>query len=484
MTDTTVENGCLQMLPGVAAAKQLTLGHHDDPAVPWPGAMPMDCLMQKGDILLLSAYTPHQSTFNLSGSVRWSLDLRFQKVGEPNGRAPQPSFTVRSRRDSRTEERSFASWRAKHEQASSVLAECASDAFPQGRHMLQDPRLASEGSAAKEAPDANGPARRPRQRAAMGTAGTVRVGKLAAHLCTGGGTAGNNTYGHKIDGLDDVGAVTTAPRPLSRQEDPDGTDRPGLSPAEIAFFKEFGYVIKRRLLPPASLQPFVDAAWAVAPGGVSREDPSTWLDAGARWDNNHAYHAEGGVCTNPPDENCGGRLWWDCSSEPFLRATSWSAATLGVVEALIGGPVKRPGRCRGMYTIWPRRGDFASSAAAGATLGPHIDTETEQLLAVTYLSEVGPSGGNFVVWPGSHRLMHEGFEDCINPRLSSSFGRRMAAVREAVQPVEFVGGCGDVIFIHNRMVHSSGHNLGSAVRFASIQDFQRVRPRSRLKWGT
>ena len=41
-----------------------------------------------------------------------------------------------------------------------------------------------------------------------------------------------------------------------------------------------------------------------------------------------------------------------------------------------------------------------------------------------------------------------------------------------------------VIFIHNRMVHSSGHNLGTSVRIATIQDFQRVRPKSRIKWGT
>lgn len=219
-----------------------------------------------------------------------------------------------------------------------------------------------------------------------------------------------------------------------------------MSPAEVSHFKEQGYVIKRGLLPADSLAPFVDEAWEQVPAGIDRGDPATWLDAGSRWVSNNLYHAHGGVCTNPPDENSGGRLWWDCSSDDFLGATSWSAAMLTLVEALIGGPVKRPGRCRGMYTIWPRRGEFESANAAGATLGPHVDTETEQLLAVThrplpsrrrrhsiahhgvdrmrmvtvcaqvtYLSKVGPSGGNFVVWPGSHKLMYAGFDEEINP---------------------------------------------------------------------
>jgi hypothetical protein len=67
----------------------------------------------------------------------------------------------------------------------------------------------------------------------------------------------------------------------------------------------------------------------------------------------------------------------------------------------------------------------------GATLGPHIDTETEQLLAVTYLSDVGPSGGNFVVWPGSHAIMYHGFEEEINPRLCAlpAYTRRRGALQ-------------------------------------------------------
>ena len=88
--------------------------------------------MKRGDIILLSAYTPHRSQFNTTlDEVRWSLDLRFQRVGEPNGRAPQPSFVVRSRSNPSSEERDYSSWRRKHiagqEQAKVGV-------WPSGRH--------------------------------------------------------------------------------------------------------------------------------------------------------------------------------------------------------------------------------------------------------------------------------------------------------------------------------------------------------------
>ena len=70
MVETTIENGCLQILPDVAPARELVTGHHANPGDAWPGATPRNCLMKRGDVLLLSSYTPHQSTFNISNHVR------------------------------------------------------------------------------------------------------------------------------------------------------------------------------------------------------------------------------------------------------------------------------------------------------------------------------------------------------------------------------------------------------------------------------
>ena len=58
-------------------------------------------------------------------------DCAPSQVGEPNGRAPQPSFVLRSRAEPTSEEREFGAWRAKHA-AAAALAERGG--FPSGRH--------------------------------------------------------------------------------------------------------------------------------------------------------------------------------------------------------------------------------------------------------------------------------------------------------------------------------------------------------------
>jgi Phytanoyl-CoA dioxygenase (PhyH) len=43
------------------------------------------CTMKKGSVLLLNNLIPHRSTENYSDRIRWSIDLRWQKPGEPSG---------------------------------------------------------------------------------------------------------------------------------------------------------------------------------------------------------------------------------------------------------------------------------------------------------------------------------------------------------------------------------------------------------------
>ena len=52
--------------------------------------------MEKGDVLLMHKAVPHRSTLNHTDTVRWSMDLRFQRTGTPSGRPHQPDFAVRS----------------------------------------------------------------------------------------------------------------------------------------------------------------------------------------------------------------------------------------------------------------------------------------------------------------------------------------------------------------------------------------------------
>jgi len=50
-----------------------------------PNGEIVTCEMPKGSVLLLNNLIPHRSTENFSDIIRWSIDLRWQRPGEPSG---------------------------------------------------------------------------------------------------------------------------------------------------------------------------------------------------------------------------------------------------------------------------------------------------------------------------------------------------------------------------------------------------------------
>ena len=102
LVDATPENGCLQIIPrihGSGLKKHQTDALLGTSIIPeeMPDQKPLDLPMQKGDVLFMHKEIPHRSLPNLSDTVRWSMDLRYQKTGTPTGRPFHPEFTVRSR---------------------------------------------------------------------------------------------------------------------------------------------------------------------------------------------------------------------------------------------------------------------------------------------------------------------------------------------------------------------------------------------------
>jgi hypothetical protein len=85
-----------------------------------------------------------------------------------------------------------------------------------------------------------------------------------------------------------------------------------------------------------------------------------------------------------------------------------------------GAPITRPGHaCRGVYCSLPPLDTPQAAAAWGGhrrTFHGHVDGWEGQrwrLSASTLLQDVGPGGGGFCVWPGSHRAtwgLHMGLE--------------------------------------------------------------------------
>ncbi|NND22890.1 MAG: phytanoyl-CoA dioxygenase [Silicimonas sp.] len=123
VTDATVENGCLQVVPDKGellphCPKRQTAiadGHLDTTqAVPLP--------VKSGGAVIFHPMTPHASLPNLSDGIRWSFDLRYNVTGQPTGRAHFPEFVARSRSDPDTELRDWRQWRSMWEAARARLA--------------------------------------------------------------------------------------------------------------------------------------------------------------------------------------------------------------------------------------------------------------------------------------------------------------------------------------------------------------------------
>jgi phytanoyl-CoA hydroxylase len=115
MVDAGPENGCMEILPG--AVGMGLLPHETRAGVGTtiladrlPRVEPVALPVRKGGVILMHKETPHRSTPNRSDTVRWSLDLRYQKTGTPTGRPFHPDFVVRSRANPASVLTEHATW--------------------------------------------------------------------------------------------------------------------------------------------------------------------------------------------------------------------------------------------------------------------------------------------------------------------------------------------------------------------------------------
>ena len=117
--DATVENGCLQVVPGshrgdLALHCNYGEGKREYFQVNIPdklvGANHYPLPMKAGDVLFFHKKLMHSSLPNTSDSIRWSFDLRYNPVGQPTGRAWLPGFVARSRSHPETELKDPVKW--------------------------------------------------------------------------------------------------------------------------------------------------------------------------------------------------------------------------------------------------------------------------------------------------------------------------------------------------------------------------------------
>lgn len=140
ITDATIDNGCLQVIPGrrsellphcsqTGSQVGIRDRYLDGAAVPTP--------VKAGGAVVFHPMTPHSSLANVSSGYRWSFDLRYNVTGEPTGRGHFPDFVARSRQTPASELRDWRSWRQMWQDTRSNLATV--DHIPQHRWPTDGP---------------------------------------------------------------------------------------------------------------------------------------------------------------------------------------------------------------------------------------------------------------------------------------------------------------------------------------------------------
>ena len=129
VTDATVENGCLCVVPGSHRGDLVThcLNKQIPDALVGDNAVPLP--MKRGSVLLMHRRTQHASLSNVSGDIRWSFDLRYQPIGQPTGRPMFPGFVARSRQHPESVLTDHRIWADLWREARSCLAQGESPKF-------------------------------------------------------------------------------------------------------------------------------------------------------------------------------------------------------------------------------------------------------------------------------------------------------------------------------------------------------------------
>lgn len=125
VTDATVENGCLQVIPGSHRGEMMPHCPQNQvgiPAAMMAGRQARPLPVGAGGVVLFHPLTIHGSLANSSQGIRWSFDIRYNVTGEPTGRPMFPSFVARSAAAPETVLRDAAAWRRLWETARSRLS--------------------------------------------------------------------------------------------------------------------------------------------------------------------------------------------------------------------------------------------------------------------------------------------------------------------------------------------------------------------------
>ncbi len=115
LTDASERHGCLKVVPR-SHAEGLRLhcpqnGSMHIPAALVPENRVRPVPLSRGDVLFMHRRCMHASLTNVSDEIRWSLDIRYNPIGQPTGRSFLPGFVARSRANPESELHDPTAWR-------------------------------------------------------------------------------------------------------------------------------------------------------------------------------------------------------------------------------------------------------------------------------------------------------------------------------------------------------------------------------------
>jgi hypothetical protein len=231
-----------------------------------------------------------------------------------------------------------------------------------------------------------------------------------------------------------------------------------LSAEEVAFFRVNGYVVKRGVLDPEKMARARDYMWSKMPPTFDPESWTTWSGTVEDYKGPHTIADTLGRV----------KLRGEARELPFLLdLLPRNPVVFGVAEQLLGrGSVAAPKRIRGIYCTFPLP-DSGLPPVPG-----HLDLHPYHLGVTAYLDQVLECGGAFTVWPGSHRAVFPHFKTLLANEAEGTLQGELNRL-EGKAGVEILGGAGDVIFWHHRLLHAASRNRGRTVRQAVLCDFSR-----------
>ena len=221
-----------------------------------------------------------------------------------------------------------------------------------------------------------------------------------------------------------------------------------VSEAEMEFFCEYGFLVKKALLDPDKLELALDLIWAhllakvpVKPGStwsLSRDDKQTWNDP--EWAEMSPHPVDGPFQGRHPIEYMRRVVkLHDLGSENYvLDLLPNDPRVREVAKTILSGDLRASTRIRGVYIVFPSESVSDELEDQGRFLGPHTDQVCQQLNACGYLEDVNPRNGGFTLYPGSHKSMFRAHQYEANWSPLSSFRNTLKEVAETIEPYEIV----------------------------------------------